>query len=380
MIFLLTTAAALYFFFLVWLRAGLSNEQPESSNLPMVSVVMAARNEETVIDKLMENLQVQEYSREKLEYIIVDDHSNDSTATVVRDFAAKDERFRLVTAVEVPSGVAPKKWALHLGVKEAKGEILLMTDADCTVGSNWVQKMTAPFSRESVGMVLGSSPLGRENSLWERIIRVDSVGLDALMAAGACRNFPLTASGRNLAIRRQTFDEASGYEKFRAFISGDDDLMMHLIAKNGWTVFPCLSTGSEVESPSPEGFRAFIQQRLRFASKGKAYYGLDFVDRRFRSVLALIYIANVSVMMGQIIFLMKFSSYWLLPWFIKMIADGLLITGYLSKMERSFDVPVFLFNEVWHGLYVAVVGTLGSFVKIHWKGRQSQSQLTAKGK
>ena len=249
MIFLLTTAAALYFFFLIWLRAGLSNEQLESSNLPTVSVVVAARNEEAVIGKLMENLQAQEYSGEMLEYIIVDDHSNDGTAEVVRGFAARDERFRLVTAVKVPPGVAPKKWALHLGVNEAKGEILLMTDADCTVGSNWVQKMTTPFSRESVGMVLGSSPLGRGNSLWERIIRVDSVGLDALMAAGACRNFPLTASGRNLAVRRQTFDEAGGYKKFGAFISGDDDLMMHLIAKNGWTVFPCLSAGSEAESP-----------------------------------------------------------------------------------------------------------------------------------
>ena len=380
MIFLLTTAAALYFFFLIWLRAGLSNEQPESSNFPTVSVVVAARNEETVIGKLMENLQAQEYSGEMLEYIIVDDHSNDGTAEVVRGFAARDERFRLVTAVEVPPGVAPKKWALHLGVNEAKGEILLMTDADCTVGSNWVQKMTTPFSRESVGMVLGSSPLGRGNSLWERIIRVDSVGLDALMAAGACRNFPLTASGRNLAVRRQTFDEAGGYKKFGAFISGDDDLMMHLIAKNGWTVFPCLSAGSEAESTSPEGFMAFIQQRLRFASKGKAYYGLDFVGQRCRFVLALIYIANVSVMTGQIIFLTGFSSYWLLPWFIKMIADGRLITGYLSKMGRSFDVPIFLLNEVWHGLYVAVVGTLGSFVKIHWKGRQSQSQLTTAGK
>ena len=380
MIFLLTTAAALYFFFLIWLRAGLSNEQPESSNLPTVSVVVAARNEETVIGKLLENLQAQEYSGERLEYIIVDDHSNDSTVAFVRDFVARDERFRLVTSVEVPPGVAPKKWALHLGVNEAKGEILLMTDADCTVGSNWVQKMTAPFSRESVGMVLGSSPLGRGNSLWERIIRVDSVGLDALMAAGACRNFPLTASGRNLAVRRQTFDEAGGYKKFGAFVSGDDDLMMHLIAKNGWTVFPCLSAGSEAESSSPKGFMTFIQQRLRFASKGKAYYRLDFVDRRFRFVLALIYIANVSVITGQIIFLTGFSSYWLLPWFIKMIADGLLITGYLSKMERSFDVPIFLLNEVWHGLYVAVVGTLGSFVKIHWKGRQSQSQITAAGK
>jgi cellulose synthase/poly-beta-1,6-N-acetylglucosamine synthase-like glycosyltransferase len=378
-IFLFTTTAALYFFFLVWLRAGLSNEQPKSSNLPTASVVVAARNEEVVIGKLLESLLAQEYSGERLEFIIVDDHSNDDTAEVVRNFAARDERLRLVTAVEMPPGVAPKKWALHLGAKASKGEILLMTDADCTMGPNWVREMLTPFSRESVGMVLGSSPLGRGDSLWERIVRVDSVGLDALMAAGACRQFPLTASGRNLAVRRRAFDEAGGYEKFRAFISGDDDLMMHLITKNGWTVLPCFSAGSEVESPSPDGFMAFIQQRLRFASKGKAYYRLDFVDRRFRLALALIYVANVAVMAGQIIFLIDFSSHWLLPWFIKMIADGLLITTYLSKIERPFDVSVFLLNEVWHGLYVAVLGALGSFVKIRWKGRHSQSQLTTAG-
>lgn len=380
MIFLLAATALLYLLFLVWLRSGISRWPanqftPSEQQLPTVSVVVAARNEEASIGRLLNSLLAQDYPREKLEFIIVDDHSDDGTAAIVSDRIVEDVRLRMVQADDIPAGRAPKKWALNQGLMEAKGEIFVLTDADCTMGTGWVRRMTAPFLDEHIGMVVGSSPLGTDRGLWNRIVRVESMGQDALMAAGACRNLPLTASGRNIAIRRAAFDDVGGYGELWAYTSGDDDFMMHQLASGGWGVVPCLESGSEVQSGPPEGVIELIRQRLRFASKGGAYFRLSFVAPTFRTALVLIYLTNIGVLLGQLFFFVSFSSAWLMPWFIKVLADGLLMTAFLKSMERPFDTPVFLLNEVWHSFYVVVLGTLGSFLTISWKGRRSEPRL-----
>ncbi|MEE2877287.1 MAG: glycosyltransferase [Candidatus Neomarinimicrobiota bacterium] len=376
MIFILLAITIVYFLLFLRLRGGESAERPEGekvgdSPIPSLSIIVAARDEEDRIGHLLDCLIRQTYPADRLEFIIVDDHSTDETKAIVTEETAGDSRFRLLEALEVPPNVAPKKWALTQGIDASEGTILLMTDADCTMDETWAEEMVRPFADKCVGMVLGSSPLGESNSPWDRAMRMDSIGLDALMMASAAVGSPFTASGRNLAVRRTAFDKVGGYKAFRGFASGDDDLLMHAMTKSDWKVLPCLAEGSEVESPAPKSVGRFFRQRLRFASKGGAYYRLDFVRPSFRLGLALIFTANLSALCGQLLFLAGEPSYWLIPWFVKMIADGLLITAYLSKTQRPFDIPYFFLNEVWHPLYVAFFGTLGPFVPVHWKGRRS---------
>mgnify|MGYP002031205936 CR=1 FL=1 len=345
--------------------------------LSMISVVVAARDEADRIGHLLDSLDRQTYQSDRIEFIIVDDHSTDGTADVIAEKAAEDSRFSLLTSTSVPPDMSPKKWALAQGVDASTGAILLMTDADCVMGKSWAEEMAKPFSHEKVGMVLGSSPLGESNSSWDRAMLMDSTGLDALMMASSAVGSPFTASGRNIAVRRTAFDDVGGYNAFKNFASGDDDLLMHAIASSDWRVIPCLAEGSEVVSPAPGGIGQFFRQRLRFASKGRAYYKFNFVRPTFKFGLALIFGANVATLWGQLIFLSDQIFYWLLPWFLKMTGDGLLITAYLARTKRSFDLAYFLVNEVWHPLYVTFFGSLGPFLPVIWKGRRSTAHRSS---
>ena len=376
MIFILSATTAAYLLFLLHLRRGVMSEEVEGtpvgySPLPAVSVIVAARDEAYRIDHLLDKLSRQGYPADMIEFIIVDDHSTDGTADIIAEKVEGDSRFRLLASAVVPVDVAPKKWALTQGINASTGAILLMTDADSAVSETWAAEMVKPFADEHVGMVLGASLVGESDGSWDRAIRMDSIGLDALKMASACAGSPFTASGANLAVRRAAFEDVGGYRAFKSFASGDDDLLMHAVSNSDWRVAPCLAEGSEAVSLAPRGVGQFFRQRLRFASKGRAYYRLSFVRPSFRFGLALIFVTNLAALWGQLIFLAGQASHWLLPWFLKMMGDGLLITAYLSRTKRPFDLAYFLVNELWHPLYVTVFGTLGPLLPVRWKGRRS---------
>lgn len=381
MIYIFLAIAAIYLIFFLRLRSSFKSykidyKSNKEINCSYVSVVVAVKDEETNIKLLLNSLAQQNYPIDKIEFIIVDDNSKDRTYEFVMDRVTNDNRFHILKAGNSSSGMAPKKWALNRGIDKAKGQIILMTDGDCTMNKHWAVDMTQPFNDQNVGMVLGSSPLGNSFSFWDRVIRMDSIGLDAIMMSTAISGSTFTASGRNLAIRKKTFYDIGGYNAIRQFTSGDDDLLMHLISKSRWKIVPCLTKGSEVESPAPASLGEFVRQRLRFASKGKAYYQLGFVSPLFRLGLVLIFVTNLVALYGQWYFFIQQELQWLFPWFIKIASDGLLITAYLSQIGKKFDLPYFLFNEIWHSLYVTLFGILGPFLPIHWKGRLSKTDFS----
>ena len=344
--------------------------------LPYVSVIIAVRDEEIYIENLLDSLSEQNYPSEKIEFIIIDDGSIDNTYNILSEIVTNDNRFKIIKAGEPSKGFSPKKWALNQGIKIAKGEVLIMTDGDCEMQEDWAKYMAHQFNNKDVGMVLGSSPLGMSRSIWDRAMRMDSVGLDALMMSTLIAKVPFTASGRNLAIRKSAFDEIGGYNAIGQFTSGDDDLLMHAISQSHWRIVPCLEKGSEVKSPSPKGWTDFFWQRIRFASKGKAYFQLDFVKSTFRIGLVFIFFTNFVVLLSQLFFLVYKEFIFLIPWLLKIASDLFLINAYLSKTKGSLDLTYFLFNELWHALYVTVFGIIGPFTPVYWKGRRSKTDLS----
>lgn len=375
MVFLLSLLALAYLLFLAWLHGGLRkcHGDQTDSNLgesPSVSIIVAARNEEGNIVHLLSHLRGQDYPDDRVEIVIANDDSSDATGDIVQKISNDDSRVRHVFVDDTPPDWSPKKWALSRGVQESQGEIFFFTDADCTVGSQWIRTVVSCFGNPEVGIVAGPSPLEKTGTVWDRMLLWESIGQDALAAGGFTRGMPLTASGRNLAIRRSAFDSVNGYGGIHSFFSGDDDLMMHKVAHAGWKIEFCMNPAGEVTSAPPPGFGAFLRQRLRFASKGKTYYRLPFVRGYFKVILPLIFLANLAVLSGMAAFLVTLKSVWLFPWFLKVLGDGILVTKYAWVMGRRFDIIIFILDELWHSLYVVVLGILGSFVPISWKGRR----------
>ena len=362
----------IYLIYIIWLLNSFKYYSNDSLNYkPKVSVIVAARNEESNISKLLNCLLNQKYPEEKVEFIIVNDHSNDNTEKIIKDFIKKDNRIFLLRSEKIPNQISPKKWALQQGINKSKGEILVFTDADCIPGPKWLNRMVSFFNDLNTGMVLGPSPLGISKKFWSKVIYVDSIGLDSIMAASALRNMPLTASGRNMAIRKEVFNLINGYNSINKFISGDDDLIMHLIHNSNYKVLACCNKEAIVKSPAPRNFHSFIKQRLRFASKGKSYYELNFVKVGFKFSLILIYITNLVVLISQINYFTTLKIIWFIPFLIKLIIDLFFLKKYSKLLNIKLDNFIYLINSLWHPIYIVFFGLFGPFLKIDWKGRKS---------
>ncbi len=371
---LLTIIIILYFILLIWFAMGLLNDNKikhEQKNLgtPDVSVLMAVRNEEKNLGELLDQLKHQDYPEDKYEIIVVNDRSTDSTGAIISEQCRRDKRINCITIDRVPTGWAPKKWALNSAVEASNGEILLFTDGDCSVEKSWITTMISSFYDKKVGMVAGPSPLESTSSgILGDMLLLDSMAQDALAAGAISRGIPLSCSGRNLAIRRKAFDAVGGYKDTKDILSGDDDLLMHRLAGNGWKIKNILIPESMVTSPPPSTLGAFVKQRLRFASKGLLYYGMPDTNLVFRMMLPFLWAVNLSVLTGQVIAIWTFRAEWLLPWFIKMMADGILLGLSSRLMKRQFSPVSFFMAEIWHSSYVVIFGALGPLLPVQWKG------------
>jgi cellulose synthase/poly-beta-1,6-N-acetylglucosamine synthase-like glycosyltransferase len=121
--------------------------------LPNVSILIAFRNEAQNLEKLVSGLMAQDYPGEKLEIILVDDHSEDESLQILKDLA--EENSDSLKVLTLPSGLSGKKSALSFGKIQATSDVLLFTDADVHLPENWVRSMLACMQNSQADMVCG---------------------------------------------------------------------------------------------------------------------------------------------------------------------------------------------------------------------------------
>ena len=134
-----------YLFFIIFIVTGLFKHSvlpiQSSIELPMVSIIIAARNEEASLPNLIQDLINQEYPLDKLEVIIINDRSTDSTKEILAKAEEDYALIKTITVQQASSNMTPKKHALTLGIESAQGDIIVLTDADCRVGKLWASSM-----------------------------------------------------------------------------------------------------------------------------------------------------------------------------------------------------------------------------------------------
>lgn len=340
-----------------------------------VSIVVSARNEAQNLRRLVSCLTQQSYPSEKLDIVIVDDRSEDDSWKILTDEASRNRLLRPLRVTDLLPGFAPKKRALDLGIRSAQGEIILLTDADCTPPETWVRSMVE-FYRPDVSVVLGYSPYRFDRPLpriLEGMLRLDYFSLNAVAAAGIGWGHPLTASGTNLSYRKQTFIDASGFESFKQWISGDDDLFVHKVANERIGNFAfALDPGAYVPAAAPNKWRQFWHQRIRFASKGRHY------DYRMVAGLIAVYVLNLSLIAGLV------GSFFLGVdvaltvagvWVVKSMAEFLFLSKAASLFGEGAQLKYFVPTAFLHPFYVTLFGLLGLFGGYEWKGERFKKRM-----
>jgi glycosyltransferase involved in cell wall biosynthesis len=269
---------------------GLSKPTPQkpSQSLP-VSVIVCAHDEEQNLRDLIPLLLSQDHP--EFEIVVVDDRSNDATFDMLIQETSKDHRLRMVHVNRTPPLFNAKKYALTLGIKAAKYEWLLISDADCRpVGKNWISSIAKHFS-PTTQFILGFSPYQRRPGVLNAFIRFETLVTGMQYIAFALLGMPYMGVGRNLSYRRSKFLEVKGFNNFIKITGGDDDLFINQHARKNNTAV-CIDEDSVISSLPKTTFRSFFAQKVRHLSVGKYY--------RF----------------GHRIVLGLFSLSWILTWFL----------------------------------------------------------------
>jgi chlorobactene glucosyltransferase len=215
----------------------IQQETLPTGNLPFVSVIIPARNEEAKLGRCLASLIEQDYIN--YEIVVIDDCSTDRTAQIIEEFAHKSARITAVKASEKSPGWLGKCSALVQGYAHASGEYLLFTDADTWHRPNSIRD-SVRYALSLKADLVSFMPVQELGSFWERVIMPVLLGSflcgDPFNKINDQRNPRAYAFGQYMMIRRDAYDAVGGHSSVHNQIL-DDITLSRNIKKNGFRVF-----------------------------------------------------------------------------------------------------------------------------------------------
>lgn len=341
-----------------------------------VSVIIPARNESENIGPLLQSLEAQTYPSSLFEVIIVDDHSEDDTPALLQSYRGPLP-LRVIKLADYLNGetvMAHKKRAIETGIQLATGDLIITTDADCRFHRDWISYLADFHQTHQAKFIAAPVRFTESPSLLSIFQCLDFISLQGITGASVFRRFHNMCNGANLAYEKKAFLEAGGFEGIDQIPSGDDMLLMHKIAvRYPGEVFYFKDESVIVETAPARSWKAFFQQRIRWASKATHYE-----DKRIFWVLVLVYFFNVSF--AVMLLASFFNPDWLFAitgfWVLKTIVEWPLVSAVARFFGQSHLMKYFPLLQPIHILYTIIAGWLGKFGSFEWKGRKINTTQT----
>jgi len=255
----------LYFFLSLQLK---KNIKPETNEVIPVSVVICARNEAENLSNLLPLVLEQEYP--DFEVVVVNDCSEDDSEYLLNKLQAKYKHLKVTRIIKDEKFVHGKKLALTVGIKAAKNEWLLMTDADCRPESSfWILRMSEHFTSKN-DLVLGYGGYEYRKGFLNNLIRYDSLYIALQYLSFALRGQTYMGVGRNLAYRKSVYNANKGFSSHHDLRSGDDDLFINEVARKSITAVE-YRTQAHTRTNPKKTFRDWWYQKKRHMTTGWRY-------------------------------------------------------------------------------------------------------------
>ncbi len=255
-----------------------------------VSVILAARNEAENLQKFLPLLLSQDYP--DFEIVVINHCSFDETADVLKAFQSEYERLKVVTIEEQEKYPTGKKFALTLGVKAAKNNILLLTDADCyPVSNQWIRLMQRNYV-DKTEIVLGFGAVEYEPTLLNFFIQYDSVRTALDYLGRAIIHKPYMGIGRNLSYLRTLFFFHKGYVSHIKHPSGDDSLFVNQSANKSNTRV-CIEKESFMYTTPQKTWKKWHGHKIEQCSSGRFLKGEHLSGLVFSSLIHMLYIPTL---------------------------------------------------------------------------------------
>ena len=339
---------------------------------PFISVVVPVRNEETNLETLFDSLLQQTYSRRRFEIVIVDDHSTDRSWDLIQTLSESPldiQAVRLARENHKPETlIAHKKFAIEKGIENARGELIVTTDADCVFDPQWLFSIASFYVATKAKFIAAPVKIRTHYSLLSIFQSLDFLTLQGITGASVYKRFHTMCNGANLAYEKAAFYEVKGFSGVDDIASGDDMLLMYKIYKQHPGDVHYLKSKNAIVTTNPvTSWKDFFNQRVRWASKATHYD-----DKKIFWILLLVYGTNLCFL------ILAIASFWKATWFVFFIL--LLVAKILVEFPFVNAVAIFFgekklmryfpLMQPLHILYTIIAGWFGKFGTYEWKGRR----------
>ena len=353
--------AGSYYCFIVMIISGLLFREKTSAkyeqSLPFITVIIAARNEEDNLPSLLDDLVNQKIDKNKFEVIIANDRSIDKTEEIINEYSNK---YKFIKAIHITKEdeMAPKKYALENAINKSEGEIILATDADCRVSSDWAISMASlVFQTDKV--IIGYSKVSGRNILIHEIQKIDFLGIMAANGGLLTNGIVCSGSGQNLGYKKKDFYNIGGFEEVKHRESGDDMYIVQKISKIKGATFN-YDENSFVTTLPKNSLSSFINQRIRWSSNSKLTL---FTSPLFFLFLTSAFLANVNILISLLFSLNTFVILIVVKFLLELLVLNIGSKLFLTRLS-------FFSYIVWNltqPVYILIVGIGGLADKFTWK-------------
>lgn len=333
--FVVVSGIQLYFYLKYFFPLSKHKSSQSSTEEKGVSIIVAAKNEAHVIENCLNQLFKQSYPT--FEVIVINDYSEDDTLSILNLLTYSN---LTVLNNNVSSG---KKSAITQGIKSAKHELLLFTDADCLPNSErWILEMVKNFSKEKE-IVLGFGGFNKRGGILNKLIRFEGFIVALQYFGFALAGNSYMGVGRNLAYKKSIFNAVNGFAEHNAVLSGDDDLFVNQVG-NATNVAIVLDEVAHTLTKGERTWKRFIHQKRRQLVAGAHYKKSDKVRLALYGATSFLYyclfvtllvVTPINLVIIGIFVLKQFLEYYL----FKRIAERLKVDDllpYLSILEPLY--------------------------------------------
>lgn len=329
------------------------------SNVP-VSIIIPFRNEENNLLQCLKSIKNQNYEQNKIEIILVDDHSSDTSASLISGITN-------TKALSLPDEFQGKKSAITFGIQHATNEIIITVDADIVANVNWLSTLVSKQQQSNAQMVIGQVKLESGNNFINAIQVLEHFAITIVGGGTAKMNTPILCNGANLLFTKTAFEKVNGYEGNSTIASGDDVFLLNKIMR----VYPnqvvyLKNIAGAVVCKTETTLKSALEQRVRWAGKSK--YNNNPINT-FTGILILT--TNISwPILGLLsVFNAQLTKYFLFSLLLKCIIDFLLLflaSSFYRQKKLLWWFPLFF---CFYPIELISILILSFTSKQKWKDR-----------
>ena len=312
-----------------------------------VSVIVCARDEDENLARNMPGVLVQSYPS-TYEVVAVNDNSVDDSKYILQELKKTFKSLNVVELTQEAKLISGKKYPLSIGIREAKHEILLLTDADCVPASEfWIEKMQHGY-KENIEVVLGYGAYHKRKGLLNKLIRFETFHTALQYLSYALAGIPYMGVGRNLSYKKSLFIRNKGFSSINHIPGGDDDLFINKTATKKNTAV-IIDPDAITRSIPKTTWKAWLRQKSRHYSTAKFY------KPKHKFLLGL-YFAT------QFVFYPLFAAaiifydwkYVLVAFGIRFLLQAFVLFKAMKKMGEKDLWPWFIFLDMWMFFYYII--------------------------